>query len=205
MENVQLIDQCREEIEAEFVNIQQELDNTRARLIRDLDELNRELKAQIERANEEINANAYLEGYQPSSYLASLIWARSCQSSSDPIPAFVYRVKPDMEALTDLLGIAFRAPKSVLAHLNLGSECMELGQDIETRKDRDERLLEQYQKQENIYLNRIKSLETNGMEIENTLQAQIKERNEKLDRETTKICELQTVIVKQTEELTRKL
>lgn len=120
-ENMQLMDQCREDVEAVFGHIQAEMDRVKVQVVQTLEEMKSALGYHIAQAINETSVCAYLGSYQPSSYLASMIWTHSCQQSSEPIYAFAYQLEPNVKAIEECLGLSFRTFVPDLQYFNYGS------------------------------------------------------------------------------------
>ena len=106
-ENVQALDRFRRDIEEAYKEIYREITQNRDNLLRKVDELKAILYENIESAVQETYENAYRAEYQPSSYLAGLVWTHACQCRSDPIPVLVYEVRVAEERLNDPVDISF--------------------------------------------------------------------------------------------------
>jgi len=106
-ENLQVLEQFRGAIEATYENFHRDLDKAKANLLYRLEGWKTALSQNIEAAIQENDANAYRHDYQPSSYLAGLVWTHACQFSSDPIPVLAYEVRIAEERLKDPVDISF--------------------------------------------------------------------------------------------------
>lgn len=152
LENLPLIDQCRREIEAKCGHFQDELGETKAEILQTLDQLQGNLTESIQAAIHETSANAYLGQYQPSTYLATLVWTHSSANSAEPISLFTYQVKPEVQ---HFLGISFSTPVPEISHLNYGSQKVDLEAEIQTLNtkvaeidERNETLLKRLEEKE---------------------------------------------------------
>lgn len=120
-DNMKAMDQCRADLEACFLKMRRELNELRTQVLQKLEEMKEALGIMIEQAVEETSTHAYLSDYEPTTYLANLVWTQCCEQRPDPIPVFTYQIHPDMR-VEECLEIAFRTSVPDLEGFNYTSQ-----------------------------------------------------------------------------------
>ena len=122
-ENVRLFEEIKAGVETHSENLRRELMEMTARVMRTLGEFERKMREKIEEAVQETTVNAYRADYQPTTYLASLIWTHCSYQSSDPISLFSYGLNTEV-TVKDCLRVNFQTTIPDLEGFNFTSNLL---------------------------------------------------------------------------------
>ena len=103
--NLHKIDQCRNELESLFGNIERELLEIKAKYMQKLEKLKAILSLKIESSISETVENSYKSDYQPRSYLTNLIWTHSSYHCAGDLSVFSYSLNADLERVKEIVEV----------------------------------------------------------------------------------------------------